>query len=360
MRLAPMLIFIALCACGSPSAVAPLAKATAETPGLVVQSVNAKQTQSAAIYQATQSAVDVQNANARIADATARAEATFSAHSWSITRTVDAMMIAQMQYSATVQAQSTQVFQTQSAESRMIADGQERARATATAEAIERNARTEADWEETGRLLKGALVFTAFVGGLTAVVVIAIMLHSTLAQLRDISLDYFKAQADIKQAEADRARIIWRIVEERGKRIEIGWFTPPNGAPPYRLLPEAHIVDAEPADKFDDVRKVEAWKQAVLRFTTFSGDGSYSHARLGSQGMGIVNRRAWDVLTGYMVDNGYLTSLGESSKTRWAGEWNKRKFQEAVHAGEVKPFPIADDYVPVVNSPLAQFTEKHS
>lgn len=354
-----MLIILALCACGSPSAVAPLGQAT-QAPGLAVKSANAQLTADYANAQSTQAAAQVTQAHADIAQATANVQSTRDALAWRATETTSAIQLAQMQYSATVQAQATQVFQTQAAESRMIADGQERARATATAEAIERNARTEADWEETGRLLKGALVFTAFAGGLTAVVVIAIMLHSTLSQLRDISLDYFQAQADIKQAEADRARIIWRIVEERGKRIEIGWFTPPNGAPPYRLLPEAQIVDSEPVDKFKDVRKVEAWKQAVLRFTTFAGDGSYSHARLGSQGMGIVNRRAWDVLTGYMVDNGYLTSLGESSKTRWAGEWNKRKFQESVHAGEVKPFPIADDYVPVVNSPLAQFTEKHS
>lgn len=351
-----------LSACNTP-ATPRLTSETTSQPGLAVQAVSAQQTASAIGAQATQAAARVEQAQAAIEQATANAQATRDGLSLVATQTTSAIQLAQLQDAATVQAQATQAAQTQTADARIIADGQERARATATAEAIVRNAKNAADWESTIDLIRGALVIFAYAGGLTAVIVIAIVIHSTLTQLRDISLDYFRAQADMKQAEADKARIIWRIVEERGKRQEIGWYTPPNGGTPYPLLPEAREVKQETTD---DDKRAEAWKIAVSRFATFAGDGPFTYDRLGPRssrskpgdGMGIVGRTNWDLLTEYMIRNGWLRSGGEGSKTDWAEGWGKERFfREVMHGDKgLPPFPDNGKPPPTVVTPSAQFT----
>jgi len=327
--LAIIALSLALCACGSPvSRYTP-------TPSLVQKAATAR----SVAESANEYAEEVQSASDVAIVETQQAR---EAVEWELRVTSETIAIEQARALASQSAISASIAISEElslSKTRIETERQISGHKIASAEAQAKEDRRWADFWD------GALnMVLVIIGGL-----LACLSYVAITQFRA----WLVAHVALKQAEARRARVEWRQVEYKGEIVEIGWAFPDGGGVPYAMLPEAR--EEAPKEPHDDTRRVEAWRQAVLRFTQFAGDGSYSFERL--RKMGIVNRRGWDCLTEYMIRGKYLVSGGEASKTRWSGEWNCKRFHDAAWAGELAPFPIDDDYVPVVNSPVAQFTE---
>lgn len=340
MRFSWIIIVLFLTACASS---AQTTSHPTQEQGLAVQAVNAQQTSQSANAMATQAAVNLQNAQARIEQATAGARATVEAYNWQLKQTQDAMSVSVTQSAMTVQAQITQ-----------IAQGQEKERATATAEAIRRSMKEQADWESANQLIKGGLVLGAWATFATIVIVSGIVAHSFLYGISGALASMAEAKAHEAWARAHVAQIF--IDGSNRWKVESDGTTRP-------LLIAGKVIDAQPINTREDETethvKNENWRIALSRFVTHAGDKSFSFARLGpptknskdGQGLDVVDRTDWDLLTDYMINNGWLHSKGEGSKTAWAIGWSKERFFSEVMHGDkpLPPFPL-DRGVPNVRS----------
>lgn len=339
----------ALVACGgTPIAIGPTATPT--PLGLGVSVEVAKITSDAAIYAVTQSAIDLKIAEAAKEQATADANARLFEYTLAMSRTASALAFTATQAAMTANAQvsMTAIARTQTAME--IADGRAGLQATATAEAIKRDADEQASWETTWSFVRWMILIGTGAIMLTLILVIAVVGYNKLTEILDAAVKIANAFASFAQARAEANRIIYVTEYIEGKQQDRPRYLPAGGGPPIELPAATPSTDAQLAVAEIDRRK-ELWKRALMRLTSFAGDGEYTFPRLVNE-LKIVDPENWKLLTCYMVENHYLSSKGKGSKKVWADGWDKAKFHEAIKAGGLPPFPISKDApVPEVLTP---------
>lgn len=116
---------------------------------------------------------------------------------------------------------------------------------------------------------------------------------------------------------------------------------------------------AAPSDAaIDAARHAADWRAACKRIAMYAHEfGSWSYDDLGPQGAGVVSRPAWDRLTDYLRDCGYIEKR-EKSRTRWAAHMDYDGFLSATRQAFPRPFPSGP--APVVRSTDAQTAQTHS
>lgn len=112
------------------------------------------------------------------------------------------------------------------------------------------------------------------------------------------------------------------------------------------------VVTAPTDEAIDAARHAADWRAACKRIAMYAHEfSSWSYDDLGPQGAGVVSRPAWDRLTDYLRDCGYIEKR-EKSRTRWAAHMDYDGFLSATRTAFPRPFPAGP--APVVRSTDAQ------
>lgn len=100
-----------------------------------------------------------------------------------------------------------------------------------------------------------------------------------------------------------------------------------------------------------EAARASDWRGACLRVALWAhefGD-DWTYEALGPQGAGVVSRPAWDRITDYLAECGYLAKR-DRSRTRWADGVTYDQFLTATRASFPRDFPAGP--APAVRAPI--------
>lgn len=197
-------------------------------------------------------------------------------------------------------------------------------------------AATRAWWEaeqaraaaEQGRRVN-TLLAIAQLGGLVMVVIgLGAGLFALWRRWQAAAIEFDARRASVERVRAETA-------------AQYGRPPAPPPAPPEPSPAEQATAEAA---------RLQAWRAAVLQVAMYAHDAGddWTYGTLGPAGWGVVSRPAWDAVTGYLSDCGYIVSRPRTP-TRWADGCSYDQFRDAVRVAFPRPFPAGP--APIVSAP---------
>lgn len=120
------------------------------------------------------------------------------------------------------------------------------------------------------------------------------------------------------------------------------------GRPP--VPPPAPPEPSQAEQATAEAARLQAWRAAVLQVAMYAHEAGddWTYGALGPQGWGVVSRPAWDAVTGYLSECGYIVSRPRTP-TRWADGCSYDQFRDSVRVAFPRPFPAGP--APIVSAP---------